>query len=219
MTTWATASELARTIASPLWLRLVDTYTGAPPVGPLTVLVQRRYGATWRTIEPRYVLGGSGNLAFLGLGRLTPGGAADPYQVRITVRALRSVAEAASGQEYLEATITPWTDDAPPLPNADVISFYPDTNYPYGAGVPLLSGSVTDPAGAPIPGAVVKAVETVHATVRTEEVRTATNGTFRLPLRWSAGSTQVTASGNGGTESLTIDVPADLGSALHIILT
>lgn len=185
----------------------------------MTVLVQRADGTTWRTIEPRYVLGGTGNLAFLGLGRLTPGGSADPYQVRVTVRAPRSIAESAAEHEYLEATITPWTDETPPLPNAEVISFYPGPDYPYGADVPLLSGAVSDAAGDPVPRAAVKATETVHASVRTEEVRTTVDGTFRLPLRWSAGSTQITASDNGRIESLSIDVPADLGSALHIILT
>lgn len=218
MTEWATVTERARITASPLWLRLVDTYTGAPPGGPVTVLVQRSDGASWQSIEPKYVLTRSGNLAFPGLGLRTPGAAADPYQVRVTIHTPRSIAEAATGVEYLQATITPWTD-APPPPNADVVSFYPGPDYPYAAAIPLVAGSVTDAVGDPVPGAAVTSTESVATSVRTEEARTASDGTFRLSLRWSAGSTQVTASSNGSTTSLTIDVPADLVSALHFVLT
>ena len=205
-------------MASPLWLRLVDTYTDQPPRGAWTLLAQRAYGGDWQTITPTYLVGGAGNVAFPGFGRLSPGASTDPYQVRVTIGAPHTITETASGQEYLEATVTPWTDDAPPLPNPDTVSFYPAPDYPYGAGTPLLSGSVVDGTGAPVARAAVRCVETLNGTVRTEEVRTASNGTFRLPLRWSEGSTQVTATGSGGTATVTIDVPADLTSALQFTL-
>jgi hypothetical protein len=60
---------------------------------------------------------------------------------------------------------------------------------------------------------------TVQNRLLTEEVRSDGDGRFRLPLRWSAGATDIKATHGAQAGSITVSVPADLASTHQITLT
>jgi hypothetical protein len=219
MTDWSTLSTERNVAASPVWLRLVDTFTGHGPPGPVQVDVERRVGARWIPVELAYLLKPNGDLAFLNLGRVGRGGAGAQFDIRVTATAPHTVTETATGDRSVVATVTTWTPDAPPVPVVHEIRCYPGPHYRFGPGVPLLSGRAEDASGTAVPRARVTVTETVLGTPITEEVRTGDDGWFRLPLRWSSGTTQVDADRLGATGSAIITVPADLGSVVVITLS
>jgi hypothetical protein len=217
---WKRTDMVTETIkaASPVWLRLVDNFTGLAPTGPIEVTVERQDGAPWVPVDLPPLLKSNGDLAFVNLGRVRKSEAGAQFDIRVTAVAPRMVAETASGEASVTATITTWTDDTPPpKPIPQEIRFYPGPDYPFGPGVPLLPGQVIDANGDPAARAQVTATETVLGNAVVEEVRSTDDGTFRLPLRWSSGSTQIDARRQGRVAPpLIINVPADLGS-VHII--
>jgi hypothetical protein len=210
-----------RVAASPVWLHLVDTFTGRAPLGPVDVELARGASAgTWVPLDFPYQLKANGDLALLNLGRTGPGLAGTTFDVRITLAAPRTVVETAAGTDALDVTVTTWDMDhpAPPAVRSEV-RCYPSADYRYPPGTPVHPGRVVDAAGAPVPRARVTATETVLGNPVVEEVRTDDSGWFLLPLRWSSGTTQVDADRLGATGSVTITVPADLGTASVITLT
>jgi hypothetical protein len=202
--------------ASPVWVRLVDTFTRLGPNGRVEVRIERRDANQWHDLTVPYVLKPSGDLAFVNLGRVRRSEAGRQFDLRITANAEGSIAETANGNSSVVLTVTTWSADAPPvLPIVQEIRCYPAPEYRFGPGVPLLSGTV-ERAGNPVGRARVRSTRTVAGTTLTEEARTNDDGWFRLPLRWSSGTTQIRADRSGATGSRTIDVPADLGSILRI---
>jgi hypothetical protein len=206
-----------RTIAaSQVWLRLVDTFTRQGPTGRVGVQIERRDANQWHAVTVPYVLKPSGDLAFVNLGRVRRDEAGRQFDLRITPTAEGSIAETVNGTLSVVVTVTTWSADAPPvLPAVQEVRCYPAPNYPFGPGVPLLSG-VVERAGNPVGRARVKSSGTGPGNTPTEEVRTADDGWFRLPLRWSSGATKIDADRSGQTGSKSINVPADLGSVLRI---
>jgi hypothetical protein len=160
----------------------------------------------------------NGDLGFPGLGRGRVG-TAGSFDIRVTLSAPGTVVDAGGGAAPWEGTVNIWTDQAPPTPTPQTVRFFPAPDYGFGAGTPLLAGRVVDTTGAPVDRAEVRAVETVGTTTLVEEVRTRPDGWFRLPLRWSAGSTQVDAALGGLSGSTTIVVPDDLRSQPTITLS
>jgi Carboxypeptidase regulatory-like domain len=207
-----------RISATPVWLRLVDTHTRRRP-RDVDVRLERRVGASdWVRLDVPHQISTHVDLGFLGLGRGRVG-TAGSFDVRVTLSAPGTVVDAGGGAERWEGTVDTWTDQAPPTPTAQTVRFFPAPDYGFGAGTPLLAGRVVDATGAPVDRAEVRAVETVGATTLVEEVRTRPDGWFRLPLRWSAGSTQVVAALGGLSGSTTIVVPDGLASQPTITLT
>jgi Carboxypeptidase regulatory-like domain len=206
--------------ASPVWLHLVDTFTARAPEGPVEVTLARRGTAgTWLPIDVPYQLKPTGDLAFLNLGRTAPGGAGQTFDVRIALRAPRLVVETSAGGDSVDATITTWNADhpVPPAPRDDV-RCYPAPDYRYPPEIPVHPGRVVDSAGNPVARARVTATETVLGAPVVEEVRTDDDGWFRLPLRWSSGSTTIDADRLGASGATTINLPADLRSASVITI-
>jgi hypothetical protein len=207
-----------RIAATPIWLHLVDTFTGRPP-RDVQVLLERRVGASaWAVLAIPHQCSSNGDLGFLGLGKGRPG-TVGSFDVRVTVSAPGTIVDAGGGAERWERTIAVWTDQAPPAPTAQVVRFFPAPDYVFGPGIPLLAGRVVDAAGDPVDRAEVRASETVGTVTLVEEVRTRPDGWFRLPLRWSAGSTQVDAALGGLSGSTTIVLPGDLTTQPTITLT
>lgn len=207
-----------RVAATPIWLRLVDTFTGRAP-RDLHVLIERRVSVSeWVVLEIPHQLSSNGDLGFLGLGKARAGSVGS-FDVRVTVSAPGTVVDAGGGAERWEGTVAVWTDRTPPTPTAQVVQLFPAPDYAFGPGVPLLAGRVLDAGGDPVDRAEVRASETVGTATLVEEVRTRPNGWFRLPLRWSAGSTQVDAALGGLSGSTTIVVPDDLATQPTITLT
>jgi hypothetical protein len=206
--------------ASPVWLHLVDTFTGNPPTGPIEVGLRRRVGATWVPFEFRHQYSSKGDLALLGLGRVGHGQAGTTFVLRITLGVARSIVETPAGGDTIELTITTWNDDSPPAPAVrGLVRCFPGPEYPFRPGVPVHAGRIVDAAGEPAAGARVRVTETVLANTVVEEVRTGAGGWFRLPLRWSSGSTTLDADRAGQSGSTTITLPADLGSVSVISIS
>jgi hypothetical protein len=206
-----------RTIAaSPVWVRLVDTFTRLGPTGRIEVQIERRDANQWHVVTVPYLLKPSGDLALVNFGRVRRGEAGQQFDLRITATAEGSIAETVNGTPSVELTVTTWSADAPPaLPTVQEIRCYPAPDHHFGSGIPLLSG-VVDRAGNPVGRARVRSTRTVAGNTLTEEVRTNDDGWFRLPLRWSSGATQIEADRSGATGSSIITVPADLESVLRI---
>jgi hypothetical protein len=206
--------------ASPVWIQLRDTFTGRPPAGPVSVVLERRTGATWVPLAHPHQLSASGNLAFVNLGRTRDPGAVGPFDVRVTVASPGTITEAWTGDPALTTTITPWASDAPSVPTLpDSVRLFPGPAYAFPTGTPLLAGQVVDVNGDPVARAHVWATETVQAQQLTEEVRSDDDGRFRLPLRWSAGATDVHAARGAMSGAVTVTVPADLSTTHQIVLT
>ncbi len=203
--------------ATPVWLRLVDTHTERRP-RDVEVLLERRVGGDWVRLEVPHQISSNGDLGFLGLGRGRLGSAGS-FDVRVTLRAPHTVVDAGGGAERWESTVAVWTDETPPSPTPQEIRFFPAADYPFAPGTPLLAGRVVDVGGEPADRAAVRVTETVGAITRVEEVRSRPDGWFRLPLRWSAGSTQVDAALGAANGVLTIVVPDDLATQPTITLT
>jgi hypothetical protein len=208
----------SRVSASPVWLRLVDTFTGHPPAGPLDVRIEKWDGTTWVPLTVPHQVSSSGDLGFLDLGRGRPGEPGS-FDVRTTVSNPHTVADTATGDPFVVTTVTVWTADNPPSPTAQAVRFVPGPDYRFGPGVPLLSGRVVDQAGVPIDRAHVSATETVRGSPVVEEVMTTPDGWFRLPLRWSSGSTQIDAVRGPLSGGTTITVPDDLPVAVTLTVT
>lgn len=214
MTVGQLASVEHRVAVSPVWLSLVDTFTGAAPEGRVEVSLARQHGTDWVPFEFPHQYKSNGDLTLLGLGRVGLGRAGVDIDVRITIRVDRTVVETSTGGDTLDVTVTTWDADHPPaLPIREVVRCFPAPDYRYRPGLPVHPGRVVDAAGDPVAGARVAVTETVLGNPVVEEVRTSTGGRFRIPLRWSSGSTTLDADRAGATGSATITLPADLGSA------
>jgi hypothetical protein len=205
--------------ASPIWIRLLDTFTGRPPAGPVHVSIERRVGAQWIVFEHRHQVSSTGDLAFVNLGRTRDPEALGTFDVRVTVNSQGTIPEASDGGAAVTQTITAWAPDAPTVPPLpDNLRLFPGPSYAFPSGTQLLAGRVIDTHGNPTPRARVWATATVQNTPLTEEVRSDSDGRFRLPLRWSAGATDIHATHGAQAGSITVVVPADLSSTHQITL-
>ena len=213
--------HLERTVAaSPIWIRMRDTFTGSPPTGPVHVALDRRVGANWVAIKHRHQLSATGDLAYVNLGRSGDPRAVGTFDVRVSVDSPGTIPESSSGDAAITKTITAWAPGAPNAPSLpDELRLFPGPSYAFPAATPLLAGRVTNADGEPVPRARVWATATVQNTLLTEEVRSDGDGRFRLPLRWSAGATDIHASSGAHAGSITVVVPADLSSTHQITLT
>jgi Carboxypeptidase regulatory-like domain len=218
MSDWSTLTLEPMVAASPIWIRVSDAFTGRPPAGPITVALERRRGADWIVFEHRHQLSRAGNLAFVNLGR-----AREPFgtfDVRVTVDAPGSIPEAAGGDGTIVATVASWSPDAPgAATQPQELRLFPGPSYAFPLGTPLLSGRVVDSNGDPASRARIWATATVQNTPRVEEARSDSDGRFRLPLRWSAGATDIHATHGAESGSITVFLPADLSSTHQITLT
>jgi hypothetical protein len=208
----------SRLAASPVWLRLVDTFTGRRPAGPVQVSLERRDGTAWLPMAVPHQLTEAGDLGFLDLARGRPGDTGS-VDVRVGVTSPGTATVFATGDPVLEMTVPIWSEAAPPAPTAQVVSFVPGQDYRFGPGVPLLAGRVVDAAGAPLDRAAISVTETVRGSPVVEQAMTNADGWFRLPLRWSSGATQVSATRGALSGSATITVPDDLDTILTLTLT
>jgi hypothetical protein len=209
-----------RVSASPIWLQLRDTFTGRAPASPVSVALERRDGTRWLAFPHAHQLSPYGDLAFVNLGRTGHPATVGTFDVRVTVSVAGSVTVAADGAPTVTRSVTAWTPRArPATPAPETLSLFPGPDYPFSPQTPLLAGQVVLANGDPVPRARVWATETVQNALRTEEVRSGRDGRFRLPLRWSAGATDVNAALGADAGSITVIVPADLSLTHQITLT
>ncbi len=185
---------------------------------PVDVVLERKVGSAWVTLRHAHQVSSQGDLGFLNLGRARRG-SAGTFDVRVSCNAPHTIAETSSGKPALETTVPIWTDQSPPAPTIEPISFFPAPDYAFSPSTPLLTGRVVDGGGDPVDRARVRVIETFGARLVIEEARTTPDGWFRLPLRWSSGTTQVDAVKGVLTGSITIVVPDDLRSLPTLTLT
>ncbi|MGO4362937.1 hypothetical protein [Terrabacter sp. RAF57] len=207
-----------RLAATPLWVRLVDEFTGRRPAGPLEVLLERREGTAWVALECAHQISSRGDLGFLDLGRAKPG-VAGSVQVRVSVSAPHTQSATAGGSASVIRTIDLWSAQAPPVPVPVVVRFFPLPSYAFGPGTPLLSGRALTAAGDPVLRAMVSVTELIGGSPVLERTLTDADGWFRLPLRWSSGATQVDATKGVLAGSANLIVPDDLDDVLDLTLT
>lgn len=206
------------TTGSPLWLRLVDAFTGGPPQGPVAVRLELRRGADWEPLSWPHHLTGGGDLGFVGLGR-SGHEPARTFDVRVTVTTPRTQPATTAGDDRVTATLSTWSEASPPIPVPTRVTFFPTTDYSFGANVPVLTGRVVDAAGDPVDRAEVSVTETVRGSPLAERTLADTDGWFRLPVRWSAGATQVDVTSGALTGSFALTIPDDLAAVARITVT
>jgi hypothetical protein len=211
-----------RTIASPIWVQLRDTFSRTAPRGPVDIRLERQVGQDWVPLDQPHRLSSGGDLAVVDLGRSREPAAIGTFNVRVWVTARGLIAE----PQPLVVAVTAWPPEAPNVPNTPTeCRLYPGPAYSFPPGTPVLAGSVVDGnSGAPVGRAAVTADETVNNAVVTEDVRTDDAGWFRLPLRWSSGATTVNAQKSRPpqaplTGSITVNVPADLSAIQQIAVS
>ena len=104
----------------------------------------------------------------------------------------------------------------PPVPT--LVRFFPTPSYALRAGYPVLPDGSSTRRATRSPGPGSSSWRPWVGNPAVEVVGTDVEGRFRIPLRWSTGSTTLfdafRASAHGST---TITLPADLGSGLPVI--
>jgi hypothetical protein len=203
---------------SPLWIRPYDEFADRRVTSGLEVTLERLADGRWVEAVEKPTITSSGDIAFLGLGR-----AREPdlvgvrtYRVKLEVDGYRADYPPPGGG--LVAPVAAWSPERPPTFDAilRVLPLLPATTYPFAPRTPLLNGSVRDAAGGSVVDAEVSATVSVGEVNRRERVLSDELGTFRLPLRWAQGATQIAVVKGALTCGATVTVPGDL-STIHVI--
>jgi hypothetical protein len=209
-----------RTAASPVWIQLLDAFTGRRPAGPIAVALEKRVSLDWVPLDHPHQISPAGDLGFVNLGRTADPAAVGSFDVRITPSCAGMIAEDANGRPSVTTTITAWPPDSPVVQTQpEVVRFFPGPAYPYPPGAPVLAGRVVDTSGDPVGRVRVFSITTIQGVPHVEEARTHSDGRFRLPLRWSAGATDVNAALGGRSAAITVSVPADLSTTHQLTLS
>jgi hypothetical protein len=208
-----------RVDASPIWVRLRDTFTKGAPLGPVKIRLETLRGQEWVPLEHPHRLSSGGDLAVIGLGRSRDPASVGTFPVRVWVSVPGSIAE----PQPVELAVTAWRPEAPSVPAGPTdCELHPGPTYRFPPGTPVLTGTVVLNNGTPVDRAVVRVTETVNNTSVTEQARTDELGAFRLALRWSAGATTVVAQPRPPhpplAGSINVNVPADLSSIHQIVV-
>lgn len=197
-----------RSLLSPIWLTLRDTFRGAPPPRrALGVVVEQRRDGQWWPLPVATQLTASGHLAFPGLGQSAQT-VGRFVTLRITLTVPGTVTEDAAGHDRLIRTLVTWNADRPPpVPVAEIVRFLPGPVYEFGPDVPVVTGHVAAADGSLTDRARVSVSEVVAGTARVEEVRAGPDGGFRIPVRWSAGQAMVDAALGALAGSVIVPLP------------
>ena len=132
----------------------------------------------------------------------------------------RTITVSGTGDPFVTVTVSIWSTDNPPTPTPQWVKFLPAPDYTFGPAVPLLSGRALTRQAIPSAASTrVSATEIVHGSPVVEEAMTTDDGWFRLPLRWSSGSTQIEAVYGALTGSTTITVPDGLPTTVTLTVT
>jgi hypothetical protein len=202
---------------SPIGLRLVDDFTGNPPIGRVSARLDQQVAiGVWAPTDIVTVRTESSIFTWPGLGR-----ARDPvsaptrrYRVRVDAEQYRpSYLQNADGVEF---NAPPWDDDNPPTPitsGPQDLYLFPSTAYGFPTWVRVMHGVVEDVSGNPVKNVLVHQAAAEH-------VLTDDRGTFSLPLRWTMSGLPVDAVDvrTGRTGSHLLNLPADLQSNVTITI-
>jgi hypothetical protein len=235
MSRWSILPGERLELYSPIGLRLIDDFTGGPPIGGVRAQLELRdESGNWRTtaIETRRTL--SGILAYPGLERHaeTVGRPPSRYRVKLEADFYRPLyrmipagpvfgppfyQETAAGIEF---DVFPYNDTNPPTDytvnppveiklRAQDVMLVPAVNYPFPTHVRILRGKVVDATNKGVVDAEVKRSNT-------ERGLSSEQGAFALPLRWPPNGVSVPIDAidhrTGQMGTINITLPQALGS-------
>ena len=181
MRVWTQTRQETAVLYSPIGLRLIDDLTGKAPLGRIDVRLDvQDLPGTWRTTALAAILTASGVVTYPGLERrANPRGlAARKYRVRLIPQFYLPLYR--RNADGIPVDAYPYNDTYPPAvvkktPDDTILT--PAPNYPFQDHIPILHAVVVDPAGKPVPYAIV-------TQGLKERVLTDARGTASLPLRW-----------------------------------
>jgi stalled ribosome alternative rescue factor ArfA len=224
MTNWHIHENERLELYSPIGFRLIDEFTGRPPIGSIVIDLDVKEGANWRTTDIKASRSMSGIVIFPRLGRRADpiGVLPETYRVRISAEYYRPFYCLTS--DGIEFKVYPYNDTNPPTdytvnppvvikPQVQDEKLIPGVNYPFPTHVRVLRGQVKDAAGQPV----------IHAEVirnNAERAVSGEKGAYALPLRWTVNGVPVpidaTNHRTGQTGTINITLPGALGSSQDI---
>ena len=202
---------------SPVGLRLVDDFTGRPPIGRIRAHLDSQTAGGWETTDVKAVRTPGNVISYPGLGRSANFAVQPPMHCRVRIEAEFYTPDYLLTRDGFEFDAHPYDDDNPPaatatLPNSTFM--LPAANYPYEGHLRVLRGQVADAANAPVANVEVSLGVS-------ERAASDQRGRFALPLRWAplSGPIQIDAidqrTGRNGQKTVTL--PGDLASG-HVIV-
>jgi len=217
VTSWQTAVVEQSRLYSPIGLRLVDELTGQAPLGKTEAQLDiLDSSGTWRQTDLQAVRTPSGVVAYPGLEFHADATSLLPRHYRVRLLADLYVPLYRRNSAGIEFDAYPYDAVHPPqvvVQMAQDAILTPAPNYPFSAHIPVLRGVVVDPAGNPVPDAVV--TQGVS-----ERVLTDSRGTFALPLRWAQQNVPVPIDAaderSGRVGTIQINLPGALGKSQKI---
>jgi hypothetical protein len=239
MTKWRLLPGEPIELYSPVGLRLIDDFTGGPPVGWVRAQLALRDGSDgWQATDIKTRSTMSGILAYPGLERHADvvGQLPRRYRVQLEAEFYRPVyrlipAGPVLGPPYYRETADgiefeafPYNDAYPPTDytvnppqaitlQAREVELAPAVNYPFPTHVRILRGNVVDANNQPVVDAEVRRGNI-------ERVSSGEHGAFALPLRWTPKDASVSIDAidhhTGRTGSITITLPQALGRSQTI---
>lgn len=209
--TFVVQSSERRVLYTQVAIDLVDDFTGAPPLGRISVTLEVDRGGTWHMVPRKPVFTATSTAAFPGLGLTSHPADKLPqqYRVRVTSSRYRPLYGGSLALDAVVFTVHPYDHQHPPatlLAAPLPVFLLPGTDYSFSSGVPVLHGRIEDPGGLPVDNALVKEGGR-------ERVLTDARGEFSLPLRWVPLGTTVTIDAedrSGRLGNLALNVPGDL---------
>ena len=242
MTRWSILPGEHIELYSPIGLRLIDDFTGGPPIGWVRAQLELRDDSgDWRAtdIEAKRTL--SGILAYPGLERHAEVVGKPPrrYRVKLEAEFYRPVyrmipAGPVLGPPYYRETADgiefdafPYNDANPPTdytvnPPVEIrlqardVMLAPAVNYPFPTHVRVLRGKVVDATNKPVVDAEVRRSNT-------ERGSSGEQGAFALPLRWPPNGVPIAIDAidhhTGQTGTINITLPQALSSSQTITVS
>jgi hypothetical protein len=202
---------------SPIGLRLVDDFTGGPPIGGVSAHLDRQVSpGVWEPTDVEALLTQSSVFIWPRLGRTFEPASAPTWRYRARIETERYRPDYLQSVDGYEFDAPPWDDLNPPLPvtlGPLDLYLFPESSYDFPTWVRVLRGNVEDAAGNPVANVLV------HQAVA-ERTLTDARGSFSIPLRWATNGLALDAvdirSGRTGTHVL--NLPADLQSNVTITI-
>jgi hypothetical protein len=199
VTRWALLAGERLVMRSPIGLRLVDEFTGRPPIGEVRAHLELQDAqGNYQPTDIAGVLTPSAVVTYPGLGRRRSPLSAQPRRYRVSFEAdLYYPLYSATPNGTPDGIVfvdQPYDDvvipaAAPPLLD---LALLPGPNYPFEGRYPVIRGVVRDAAGVRVKGARVW-----HG--QKERVISGDKGAFSIGLRWvQAAQAQIFANDDQG---------------------
>lgn len=228
MISWRTLPDEKLSLYSPIGLRLIDDFTGRPPIGQVDAYLDASDGAGgWRPTEVKATRTLSGQIAYPRLERRANVVGVFPKRYRVRIRAEFYKPLYELNADGIEFDAFPYNDANPPMdyrlnppllitPRSQDVRLLPAVNYPFPTYVRVLRGKIVNAAGS----------EVVNAEVtrgNTERAASGERGAFALPLRTTPNNSVVPIDANdlrtGQTGTINVTLPQALRTSQTITIS